>query len=292
MMDYANEFPVKKMSEVFGVSRSAYYSWRKEKEERASKQAALDEKIKTVFKKSKSTYGSPRVYVELKKQGVEISESTVARRMKDLGISPKRKRKFKSTTDSKHDKPISPNILARDFKAKEIGKKWVGDITYIRLRHSFVYLTTVIDLADRMVIGWSLSKNMTDEHTTIAALNKAFKNRPVDAGLIFHSDRGSQYASNDFRELLEDNKCKQSMSRKGNCYDNAVAESFFKTIKVESLYRYKFETFEQIEMVVFDYIDGWYNTQRIHSTLGGLTPSEMCQILQQQQQQQNLNLII
>ncbi len=136
-----------------------------------------------------------------------------------------------------------------------------------------------MDLADRMVVGWNLSNNMTDEHTTIAALKKAIKNRPIESGLIFHSDRGSQYASDDFRKLLKNNKCIQSMSRKGNCWDNAVAESFFKTIKVESLYRYKFETIEQVSSVVFDYIDGWYNTKRIHSALDGKSPSEMFDFL-------------
>jgi len=279
MNNHANEFPIKKMSEVFKVSRSAYYNWLKEKESRLSSQEDLDEAISQIFKKSRCTYGSPRIWEELKKQGIEISQSTVARRMQILKISPKRKRKFKTTTDSNHDKKISPNLLERDFSCSEIGKKWVSDITYIRYKHSFVYLTTILDLADRMVIGWSLSKDMTDEHTTIAALKKAIKNRSVKEGLIFHSDRGSQYASNNFRKLLADNKCEQSMSRKGNCWDNAVAESFFKTIKVESLYHYKFETFEQIKTVVFDYIDGWYNTKRIHSSLDGKSPSEMYQLL-------------
>jgi len=279
MKNYANEFPIKKMSEVLKVSRSAYYKWLKEKESRLSSKTYLDQPILESFEKSKRTYGSPRIWEDLKNQGIETSKSTIARRMQTLEISPKRKRKFKATTDSNHDKKISPNLLERDFSCSEIGKKWVSDITYIRYKHSFVYLTTILDLADRMVIAWSLSKDMTDEHTTIAALKKAFKNRPVEEGLIFHSDRGSQYASNSFRELLEDNKCKQSMSRKGNCWDNAVAESFFKTIKVESLYRYKFETFEQIEATVFDYIDGWYNTKRIHSSLDGKSPSEMYQLL-------------
>jgi len=265
MMNSANEFSVKKMSEVFGVSRSAYYCWLKEKDKRAAIAIALDNHIEQAFEKSRSNYGSPRVWEVLNKKGIEVSKSTVARRMKDLKISPKRKRKFKNTTDSKHDKPVSPNLLEQNFKARQIGKKWVSDITYISFRHSFVYLTTVIDLADRMVVGWSLSSDMTDEHTTIAALEKALQNRPVKAGLIFHSDRGSQYASNDFRKLLKENKCIQSMSRKGNCYDNAVAESFFKTIKVEALYRCKFETLLQVESAIFDYIDGWYNTQRIHS---------------------------
>ena len=189
------------------------------------------------------------------------------------------KRKFKNTTDSNHGLTISPNLLNREFTVSELGKIWVSDITYIRIKYSFVYLTTIIDLADRMVVGWNLSSDMTDENTTIAAFKKAIKNRRVSPGLIFHSDRGSQYASKDFRDLLDSEKCIQSMSRKGNCWDNAVAESFFKTIKVESLYRYKFENADEVYSAIFDYIDGWYNTRRIHSTLGGLSPREMSIIL-------------
>ena len=279
MMDHANEFPVKTMSKVFNVSRSSYYNWLQRKDEKAKERANLEEEIKQVFELSRSTYGSPRVCQELEKAGVAISKSTVARRMKELKITPKLKKRFKNTTDSKHDKEISPNLLDRKFEVSEPGRFWVGDITYIRLKYSFVYLTTVIDLADRMVVGWHLSDNMTDKHTTMAALRKALKHRQIEPGLIFHSDRGSQYASDDFRNLLKNNKCIQSMSRKGNCWDNAVAESFFKTIKVESLYRYKFETIEQVYSVVFDYINGWYNTKRIHSALGGKSPSEMFEIL-------------
>jgi putative transposase len=199
--------------------------------------------------------------------------------MKAMKISPKKKKRFKHTTDSGHGKAISPNLLDQCFQASELGKIWVSDITYIALQSGFVYLTSIIDLADRMVVGWSLSSNMTNLHTTIAAFKKAVKNRPIKEGLIFHSDRGSQYASDDFRALLKQYKCNQSMSRKGNCWDNAVAESFFKTIKVEELYHHKFKSIEQVYSVVFDYIDGWYNTLRIHSTLGGISPRQMAQIL-------------
>jgi len=267
------------MCEVFEVSRSGYYRWLKNKEKNEEKKSSLNEQIKTVFESSKSTYGSPRVCIALKKLNIEVSKSTIARRMKDLKISPILKKKFKTTTDSNHDLEISPNLLKREFTVTELGKVWVSDITYIRLKHSFVYLTTIIDLADRMVVGWNLSNNMTDEDTTIAAFKKAIKNRPILPSLIFHSDRGSQYASKEFRKLLEQEKCIQSMSRKGNCWDNAVAESFFKTIKVESLYRFKFENAAEIYSAIFDYIDGWYNTQRIHSTLGGKSPREMANIL-------------
>ena len=278
-MDHASEFPVKKMCQVFEVSKSGYYKWKKNKDTYGIKAEVLNEQIKTVFEESRGTYGSPRVQIALKKLKVDVSESTVARRMKSLKITPKLKKKFKNTTDSNHDLAISPNQLNREFTVSELGKVWVSDITYIRIKHSFVYLTTVIDLADRMVVGWNLSSDMTDENTTIAAFKKAVKNRPISPGLIFHSDRGSQYASKDFRDLLGGEKCIQSMSRKGNCWDNAVAESFFKTIKVESLYRHKFENADEVYSAIFDYIDGWYNTRRIHSTLGGLSPREMSIIL-------------
>ena len=278
-MEHAKEFPVKKMSEVLGVSRSGYYTWLKNKDEKEAKVELLDAQIKKVFDASRQTYGSPRVKDALEKKKVDVSKSTVARRMKEKKLTPPRKKKYKKTTDSTHNYRISPNILNREFEVNVPGKVWVSDLTYIRVKDSFVYLTTVIDLADRSVVGWHLSDNMMDWDTTIAAFNKALKNRKIEPGLIFHYDRGSQYASDDFRKLISKNKCIQSMSRKGDCWDNAVAESFFKTIKVESLYRYKFETIEEVYSVVFDYIDGWYNTCRIHSTLGGKSPSEMFDFL-------------
>lgn len=278
-MDYANEFPVRKMCSVLKVSRSGYYKWLLNKDSSERKKETLDNMIEEVFNKSRKTYGSPRVHISLCRMDIKVSVRTVARRMKKLKISPVSKKRFRNTTDSKHSLAISPNLLDREFSVSELGKFWVGDITYIRLRHSFVYLTTVIDLADRMVIGWNLSDNMTDRDTTMAAFNRAVKNRPPSSGLVFHSDRGSQYASKDFRKLLLDEKCTQSMSRKGNCWDNAVAESFFKTIKCEELYRHEFENMGEVYSVVFDYIDGWYNTKRIHSTLEGKSPREMSILL-------------
>jgi len=216
-MDYANEFPVKKMCEVLEVSRSGYYKWLNHKAGQALKEQELNDKIVEIFENSRQTYGSPRVHQALQKQSIQVSKSTVARRMKHLQIRVKVKKRYKHTTDSKHNKQISPNLLNRAFLVTELAKVWVSDITYIRVKDSFVYLTTVLDLADRMVVGWSLSTDMTDENTIIAAFKKAIKNRPVQEGLLFHSDRGSQYASNAFRKLLLEHKCVQSMSRKGNC---------------------------------------------------------------------------
>jgi putative transposase len=215
-MDYANEFPVKKMCDVLEVSRSGYYKWLLNKDSLDKEKQILDNEIEKVFDKSRKTYGSPRIHTALCKMDIKVSKRTVARRMKELKISPVVK-KIKNTTDSKHGIKISPNLLDREFSVSESGRFWVGDITYIRLKDSFVYLTTVIDLADRMVIGWNLSDNMTDRDTTVVAFNKAVKNRPVLPRLVFHSDRGSQYASKDFRKLFTTEQCIQSMSRKGNC---------------------------------------------------------------------------
>jgi len=273
-MDNANEFPVKKMCEVLQVSRSGYYKWLKTKGSKTTEIQLLDQSIRTIFKESRETYGSPRISLELQKMNFQISESTVARRMRIIKITPKVKKKFRITTDSNHNLGFSENLLGRNFAAEKTGQVWVSDITYIRVVNSFLYLTTVIDLADRMVVGWSLSYNMTDENTTIAAFKNALNNRPIDAGLIFHSDRGVQYASIAFRKLLADAACIQSMSRKGNCWDNAVAESFFKTIKTESLNRFKFKNAGEVYSAIFDYIDGWYNTRRIHSYLDGKSPRE------------------
>ncbi len=279
MMDHAHEFTIEKMSEIFTVSRSGYYLWMQTKDDKEVVEEALDDKIKQVFEDSRCNYGSPRISQELGKMGCQVSKSKVARRMNELKMVARRPKRYKHTTDSNHDKSISPNVLDRRFEVSELNKYWVSDITYIQMKYSFVYLTTVLDLADRMVVGWSLSNNMTDKDTTIAAMKKALSNRKIEPGLVFHSDRGSQYASDDFRKLLKENQCVQSMSGKGNCWDNAVAESFFKTIKVESLNRYKFETIDQVYSAVFNYIDGWYNTVRIHSSLMGMSPLERNQFL-------------
>jgi len=261
------------MCEVLGVSRSGYYHWKKELRGE-KKYVDLDKEIADIFERSKITYGSPRIHKELIKKGISVSESTVSRRMSALGLSPEVKKKFVVTTASNHAEPIAENLLNREFYQEQIGKVWVGDITYIRVLNSFVYLTTVIDLADRSVVGWHLSDNMRDEDTTVAAFRKAAKRRKLQAGAMFHSDQGVQYASRRFKAELTHYNCAQSMSRRGNCWDNAVAESFFKTIKKEALNRYNFTSIEEVYTVVFDYIDGWYNTKRIHSSLGYLSPRE------------------
>lgn len=195
--------------------------------------------------------------------------------MKEMGLKSVLRRKYVPTTDSNHSFPIAQNELNREFNSYELGEKWVSDITYIRVNDNWNYLTTIIDLADRKIVGWALSEDMTTENTIMKAWISARRTRDISSNHIFHSDRGVQYASNMISNLLSFNqKITQSMSRKGNCWDNAVAESFFKTIKYEWLYRYRFTSFNQLFNSIKEYIN-WYNTKRIHSTLGYLTPLEM-----------------
>ncbi len=273
-MRYAFKFPVEKMCNVFEISRSGYYKWHSKLKNKRHKQRALDREIRSVFIESRQDYGSPRIALCLAQKGINCSKSTVGRRMKAQGLVARKKKKFKKTTQSNHSYRIAPNILQRNFNVERPGQAWVSDITYIWVNNQWMYLTTVIDLADRMVIGWSLSSNMKAETTVIPAFSKACSNRTPGLDLIFHSDRGVQYACDEFRDLLCHYKVKQSMSRKGNCWDNAVAESFFKTLKVELVYKHVFQNKQHAYSILFDYIDGWYNTIRIHTALDGISPQQ------------------
>lgn len=218
------------MCQLLNVSSSCFYRWLVSPDppgEQRSKM--LIDKIQKVHKDSGYIYGSPRITAELHKEGDVVSRSYVARLMKKHGIRSKVKKKDKITTDSSHSYRIAENLLQRDFSADALSQKWVGDITSIHTNKGWLYLTTVIDLADRKVVGWSLSADMTAENTSVSAMKMAVKNRGVRKGLIFHSDRGVQYACDEFKSILRDNDIIQSMSRKANCWDNAVAESFFKS---------------------------------------------------------------
>jgi len=195
--------------------------------------------------------------------------------MKKMHLRSKIRKKFKVTTDSGHTHQLAENLLQRDFSADGLSQKWMGDITYIWTGSGWLYLSTVMDLVDRKVVGWSFSNDMTAENTSLKALKMAIGYRGVKPGLIFHSDRGSQYACNEFRSLLKKNNITQSMSRKGDCWDNAVAESFFKTLKSELIYHRKFANRESAKLEVFRYIEGFYHSKRIHSALGYKTPNEM-----------------
>ena len=271
------------MCKCFKVSKNAFYLWFKNNKMNMSttNKTLLQNMIQKIFDDSRQVYGSYRIKAELEKQGVIVSRAYVARLMKHMGLKSILSKKFKvMTTDSKHNYPVAGNILNRDFNIRELGKVWVSDITYVRVGKKWGYLTVIIDLADRKVVGWSLSDDMTYENTVMRAWIMARNNRKIIKGFIFHSDRGSQYACHKMKSIFSfqlksaaGELKKQSMSRKGNCWDNAVAESFFKSIKYESLYRYSFNDFKQLFDCIRNYI-WWYNNKRIHSSLGYMSPLE------------------
>lgn len=276
MNDYRLEFPVGKMCEVFSVSKSAFYRWRNyvpSNRDRENRMLLFE--IRRIHEQSKASYGAPRITEELKSRGFNASRPRVARLMKQNGIRAVHAKKFIVTTDSKHDYPVVENKLNRNFTSNRSAESWVSDITYIRTLQGWIYLTVVLDLFDRKVIGWSLSEDMTAENTAIKAWRMAVKNRPPVDKLVFHSDRGIQYACGDFTKLLDSYKnVERSMSRKGNCWDNAVAESFFKSLKVEHVYRKKLENKAQTALSIFEWIETWYNRNRRHSSLNYMTIKE------------------
>lgn len=282
MKDYQSEFPIGKMCKVFKVSKSGFYGWRNYlSSNRDNENRMLLFEIRRIHKQSKASYGSPRMTDELNARGFDVSRPRVARLMKQNGIRAVHAKKFVVTTDSKHKYPVVENKLDRNFTAENKGEAWVSDITYIRTLKGWLYLTVIIDLFDRKVIGWALSSDLRAENTSIAAWRMAVKNRPPSEKLIFHSDRGVQYACHDFASLLESYKCvERSMSRKGNCWDNAVAESFFKTIKVELIYKNRYANKEEAAISVFEWIETWYNRNRRHTALGNLTINEFENLMQ------------
>lgn len=268
-------FPIEKMCQVLKLSSSGYYKW---KNRPGSKRFLLKGKIKeqitSIYFSSKQRYGSPRITLELNSLGYKASRITVAKYMKELGLRSKLSKKFKVTTNSKHNYLVVENVLDRNFIAEKPAQVWVSDITYIQTKEGFLYLTTVIDLYDRKIIGWSLSKGMSTEETSLAAWKMAIKNRKISESLIFHSDRGVQYASRKFANTLEFYGITRSMSRRGNCWDNAVAESFFKSLKTELIYGNKLISKEKMELEIFEYIEIWYNKKRRHSALNYKTIEE------------------
>lgn len=260
------------MCEVLAVSRSGYYKWKHNRDGiREKRHEQLLEHIRKVFSDSRERYGVRRVHAALRKNGVHINKKVVQKIMHNNQLKPKRRRRFRSTTDSKHTLPISENILQRQFSASKPNQVWVGDITYIDTREGWLYLATFIDLYSKKVVGWSMSDNMAAS-LVVTAFEMATQRQGVSAPQIIHSDRGSQYASEAFRSKLK--KCKQSMSRKGNCWDNAVAESFFASLKCELVHREQFKTRKEAEMNIFEYIEIFYNKTRLHSALGYLSPAE------------------
>jgi len=274
MKKYKSRYSITKMAKVLGVSRSGYYAWEKRKPSRyAGEELELADLIKRIFQKHWGRYGSPRIWHELQSLGWRISRKRVARLMRKLKLMARRPRNWTKTTDSNHDLPIAENILGRDFRAAFPGEKWVSDITYLPTDSGWLYLTVVIDLWDRKVIGWSIAENLTAKQTCLA-LVMAVNNRLPREGLIFHSDRGVQYCSEEFRNTLYllCPTVRQSMSRKGNCWDNACAESFFKTLKIELDELKRRCSKNQTKTSVFEYIEVYYNRCRRHSALGYAIP--------------------
>jgi len=273
MADYARQYPISKMSKVFKVSRSGYYSWLgREPSRRAKQNDRLRRLIHDVWQDSGKSYGSPRIYNQLKIDGCTASRARIARLMAGMGIASRIRKTWIKTTHSTHGWPVAANLLDRNFAPDRLGQVWVSDITYIRGEKGWMYLTTVMDLGDRQIIGWALSEGMSAEQTSIAAFKQAIVRRPPGKGLMFHSDRGVQYACGDFTAMLDTHDITQSMSRKGNCWDNAPAESFFKTLKHELDMPDYFQSYQQARSAIFVFIDIWYNRKRLHSALDYQTP--------------------
>ena len=262
------------MCRIFSVSRSGYYRWRGRPDSRHSlENKRLDVHIKAIYKQHKGRYGSPKIADELKDRGFRVSKNRVARRMREAGLRSIVKRKYRLTTNSKHSHPVADNLLKRDFTASAPNKVWVSDITYIATDRGWLYLTVFLDLYSRMVVGWALSSSLGSQLVQMA-LRRAIQRRRPGAGLMIHSDRGVQYACKEFRQMLEKHKIVQSMSRKGDCWDNAVAESFFKTVKTEWAYHVDLQDIHHVKREIFEYLELFYNRERLHATLGYQSPAE------------------
>lgn len=268
-------FPMKKMCQALRVSMSGYYAWCKRPEsQRAQTNELLRKRIVAIYNEHNGMIGSPMLTSELREEVLfqNVSQARVARHMRVLGLRCRYAKKFVPTTDSAHAEPVAPNLLNRNFTATAPNMAWVTDITYIKVGRKWHYLTVFIDLYSRMVVGWDLSDSL-ERHSVIHALKKAVARRKPSSGLLIHSDRGVQYASRDFRTYLKKRGYIQSMSRKGNCWDNAVAESFFHTIKNQLIRHRKFKDRHEAELALFNYIEAYYNRRRRHSSNGWLSPA-------------------
>jgi len=283
---HRDEYPLRLMCDVVEVSPAGYQAWRKRTT--PSDRALLDEilmaRVRILFERSNETYGSPRIHADLKDEGVHVGRKRVARLMRQGGMTARRPRRWTRTTDSNHAQPIAPNVLARQFDVRtsfdangvravrEPNRVWVSDITYLPTAEGFLYLATVLDLSSRRCVGWAMRDTLEAELAT-SALRMALEQRRPPAGLLFHSDRGVQYACEEFRAMLTAHRIDASMSRKGNCWDNAVAESFFATLEVELVARSRWRTRAEARRDVFAFIETWYNRVRRHSTLGYRSPA-------------------
>jgi putative transposase len=272
--DHRGIFNVGRMCALLNVSRSGFYSWLTRPESRRSiENRALEDKIRVLHAASHGIYGSPKIHQDLTDDGVRCGKNRVARIMREAGIRSRTKKKFKATTNSRHNLPVAPNLLNQEFTVDAPDRTWVGDITYIHTQEGWLYLAVLIDLFNRKVVGWSASSRLTRQ-LAIDALQMALDHRHPVPGLMHHSDRGSQYASGDYQKLLAKNKMTCSMSRKGNCYDNAVAESFFHLLKTEWVNHHRYLSRSEATSSLFYYIEIFYNRKRRHSVLDYTTPQE------------------
>ena len=270
------QFPLKLMCRVLSVTPQGYYQWKKRAPQRKLReraQRALTDRIRVFHAESHRTYGSPRITKDLHESGEIVNKKKVARIMRENDIKARTKKRYKATTNSRHSHPVAQNILNRDFTADAPNLKWVGDITYIPTGEGWLYLAVVIDLFSRKVIGWELSDRMTSE-LVCRAMKMAIATRGCKASVLCHFDRGSQYAGYLFQSLLKKHGFICSMSRKGNCWDNSVAESFFKSLKVEAVVEERFRTRAEARMKIFEWLEGFYNTRRRYSSVGYMAPTE------------------
>jgi putative transposase len=271
-----SSFPVKKMCHILKVSQSGYYRWRKAPLSSLKiENERLRARINKLFEEHKGMVGSPMITADLNEdpEFAKVSRPRVARHMKEMGLKCHTIKKFVVTTDSKHKEPVSPNLLDRQFTVPTPDTVWVTDITYLKVGRKWHYLTVFIDLFSRIIVGWDLSESL-ERYSAMRALNKAILRRRPGQGLMIHSDRGIQYASGDFRAIIKKHGFIQSMSRKGNCWDNAVAESFFHSIKTQMIHHCKFQNVTEAEQALFNYIEVYYNRRRKHSTNGYKSPAD------------------
>ena len=271
---HERRYPIGLMCRVLEVSRGGYYAWRGRGDSaRAVSDRELVRQIREIHTGFRRAYGSPRVHSELIDRGFCCSENRVARLMREHGIRARRARRFRVTTQSNHEYPVAPNLLNRDFVAKKRDQRWAGDITFVWTREGWLYLAVILDLFSRRVVGWATS-NRIDRYLALRALTMALDGRDPQENLLHHSDRGSQYACRDYRRELRDRGISCSMSRKGDCWDNAVVESFFATLKTELIHHEDFLTRRQATGQIFWFIEGFYNTSRKHSFLGQISPAQ------------------
>jgi putative transposase len=267
-------FPVTVLCDVLDVSRSGYYAWtRRSEPKRKASDAQLAVEIVAIHRRSRGTYGSPRVHAELRARGISVSKKRVERLMRERGVEARRKRRFRRTTDSNHSLPIAPNLLARNFLTNRPNQAWVTDVTYIPTAEGWLFLAAMLDLFSRRVVGYAMSAQ-NDRLLALDALQRALRARRPPRGLLHHSDRGSPYASDDYRKVLRKRGIIASMSRTGDCWDNAVAESFFATLKAELTDAMNYPTHDAARASITDYLETFYNDARRHSHLGYTSPVE------------------